>query len=72
LKLFFRLYDLRHSFATRLAEAKPDPFAIAAILGHASTRVLWRCIHPTQAHQDAAMRAIDKQNEKGSSAERIQ
>lgn len=53
--LSFVLYDLRHTFATRLAQAGVDAFTIAAILGHASTRVLHRYIHPTQAHQDAAM-----------------
>jgi integrase len=53
--LSFVLYDLRHTFATRLAQAGVDAFTIAAILGHSSTRVLNRYIHPTQAHQDAAM-----------------
>lgn len=61
--LEFVLYDLRHTFATRLAEAGVDGFAIAAILGHSSTRVLSRYIHPTQAHQDAAMTLFDQANE---------
>ncbi|HLG97236.1 MAG TPA: site-specific integrase [Bryobacteraceae bacterium] len=57
--LSFVLYDLRHTFATRLAQAGVDAFTIAAILGHSSTRVLHRYIHPTQAHQDAAMTLYD-------------
>jgi len=60
----FVLYDLRHTFATRLAQAGVDGFAIAAILGHSSTRVLSRYIHPTQAHQDAAMAILDRINER--------
>ena len=55
----FVLYDLRHTFATRLAQAGVDSFTIAAILGHNSTRVLNRYIHPTQEHQDAAMRLYE-------------
>ena len=55
----FVLYDLRHTFATRLAEAGVDAFTIAAILGHASTRVLSRYIHPTQEHQLNAMRIYE-------------
>ena len=58
-KLSFVLYDLRHTFATRLAQAGVDSFTIAAILGHNSTRVLNRYIHPTQEHQDAAMRLYE-------------
>ena len=63
IKLPFVLYDLRHTFATRLAEAGVDSFAIAAILGHSSNRVLHRYVHPTQHHQDAAMALIDARNE---------
>lgn len=57
--LSFVLYDFRHTFATRLAQAGVDAFTIAAILGHSSTRVLNRYIHPTQEHQDAAMRLYE-------------
>lgn len=49
------LYDLRHTFATRLKELNVDDFALASILGHASERVLHRYVHPTQSHQNAAM-----------------
>jgi len=59
----FVLYDLRHTFATRIAAAGVDAFALAAILGHGSTRILTRYVHPTQAHQDAAMALYDARNE---------
>jgi integrase len=55
IKLFFVLYDLRHTFATRLAAAGANAFAIAAILGHSGTRVIDRYVHPTQGTMDAAM-----------------
>ena len=32
----FRFHDLRHTFATRLAAAWPNPFVVSALLGHAS------------------------------------
>jgi integrase len=57
--LGFVMYDLRHTFATRLAQAGVDAFTIAAILGHASTRVLQRYIHPTAKHQAEAMRLYE-------------
>jgi integrase len=57
--LSFVIYDLRHTFATRLAQAGVDALTIAAILGHASTRVLQRYIHPTARHQAEAMRIYE-------------
>jgi integrase len=59
----FVLYDLRHTFATRMIEAGVSEFALAAILGHSSTRVLYRYVHPTQAYQNAAMAVYDALNE---------
>ena len=53
--LKFVLYDLRHTFATRMAEAGCDLSTLAAILGHSSVRMVQRYVHITQAHQDAAM-----------------
>jgi len=62
------LYDLRHTFATRMKELGVDDFALAAILGHASPRTLPRYVHPTQQHQFEAMKryaaAVAKPQEK--------
>jgi integrase len=57
----FVLYDFRHTFATRqLVEAKTDMASLAAIMGHASMRLLQKYVHPTAAHQKAAMKEYEK------------
>jgi site-specific recombinase XerD len=48
------LYDLRHTFATRLAQAGIDLATLAAILG-SSIRLVHRYVHPTAEHKRAAM-----------------
>lgn len=57
-QLDITLYDFRHTFATRLSELNTPLSTIAALMGHASTR-LARYIHPTQPHQDEAMRLYE-------------
>ena len=55
----FVLYDFRHTFATRLAEAGVDLATLAAILGHSGLRVVQRYIHVTEEHQRAEMLRYD-------------
>lgn len=70
--LLFVLYDLRHTFATRMVEAGVDLVALKQILGHSDIRVTMRYVHPTQAHQDAAMAIYDKLNEDRRKMETVQ
>jgi integrase len=57
--LSFCLYDLRHTFATRLAGVGVDPFTLAAILGHSGVRCVSRYVHPTAEHQAEAMKRYE-------------
>lgn len=51
----FVLYDLRHTFATRMAEAGCPLATLAAILGHANLRTIHRYVHPSRQAQWDAM-----------------
>jgi integrase len=54
--LAFVIYDLRHTFATRFAEATGgDVVALAAILGHANLRTVMRYVHVSREHRRAQM-----------------
>ena len=50
-----RLYDFRHTFATRFAVAGGSLPILAKILGHADLSLLMRYVHPSQADMDRAM-----------------
>lgn len=43
----FRFHDLRHTAATRMADAGADPFTLARILGHSSIQMTARYTHAT-------------------------
>ena len=59
----FRLYDLRHTFATRAAEAGVDLVTLAALMGHSRVQMLMRYAHPTEQHQVEAIRRIESARE---------
>jgi integrase/recombinase XerC len=56
----FRLYDLRHTWATRAAMAGVDLVTLAAMLGHSRVQMVMRYAHPTEAHQFDAMKKIQE------------
>ncbi len=54
----FHLHKLRHTFATRVSAVEPNPFVVAALLGHKPHSIIWKgaafrlitplYVHPTQ------------------------
>ena len=56
----FRLYDLRHTWATRAAMAGVDLVTLAAMLGHSRVQMVMRYAHPTEEHQFQAMQKVQK------------
>lgn len=56
--LRFVLYDLRHTFATRAASKGVPLATLAAILGHASLRMITKYVHPQQDDMDSQMDRI--------------
>jgi integrase len=56
----FRLYDLRHTWATRAAEAGIDLVTLAALLGHSKIQMVLRYAHPTQQHQTQAVERLER------------
>ena len=56
----FRVYDLRHTFATRFLEASGDLVILQSILGHSSIHMVTRYAHPTDNHKFAAIRKMEE------------
>jgi integrase len=57
-----RLYDLRHTWATRAAMSGIDLVTLAAMLGHSRIQMVLRYAHPTQTHQAKAMQQLERFN----------
>lgn len=54
----FRLYDLRHTWASRMAMAGVDIVTLAALLGHSKLAMVTRYVHPSEAHQFEALKKL--------------
>jgi len=66
-----RLYDMRHTFATRFALAGGSLPSLAKILGHADLSLLMRYVHPAQADMDRAMEWYASLNTPGPELEKM-
>jgi integrase len=60
LKPAFRLYDLRHTYATRAVMAGVDLPTLSALLGHTSVQMTMRYCHPAEEHKREAAGKIEK------------
>jgi hypothetical protein len=58
----FRLYDLRHTMLTRLAQAGADEFVILKVAGHSSITVSQRNLHPTPDRLEDSFSKLDSYN----------
>jgi integrase len=56
----FRLYDCRHTFATRAVESGMDLVVLASILGHSSLKMVMRYSHPSENFKADAIRKMQK------------
>lgn len=60
----FRFHDLRHTAATRMADAGADAFTLMRILGHSDIRMTTRYTHATDAALRRAVENLDEKDEK--------
>ncbi len=65
----FRIYDLRHSFGTRAAEAGTDPLTLQRLMGHASLATTGRYIHLSKRHLAEAQQRIEEYRREREAAE---
>jgi integrase len=56
----FRLYDLRHTYGTRAAEAGTDPLTLAKLMGHADLKTTQRYVHLSKSHLEHAQAKIER------------
>ncbi len=56
----FRLYDLRHTYGTRAAEAGTDPLTLAKLMGHADLKTTQRYVHLSKRHLAEAQTRIER------------
>lgn len=56
----FRFHDLRHTAATRMADAGADPFTLMKLLGHTDIRMTARYTHATDTALRRAVTNLDE------------
>jgi integrase len=60
---FFWLYDLRHTFASRLTEAGVSPIFVAQIMGHANPNILSTYAKANDEFRRAAISSLEAHRE---------
>ncbi|MBZ5502954.1 MAG: site-specific integrase [Acidobacteriia bacterium] len=60
IKGHFRLYDLRHTFATRAVASGADLLTLSALLGHASILMTMRYVHPAAEQKRVTIEKFEK------------
>jgi integrase len=55
----FRLYDLRHTYASRAVMAGVDLPTLGALLGHTTIQMTMRYVHPAEEHKREAAKKIE-------------
>jgi integrase len=55
----FRIYDLRHTYATRQVECGTDIATLQELLGHSKIEMTKRYAHPSNDHKADAMRRME-------------
>lgn len=56
----FQLYDLRHTYGTRAAEAGTDLLALMRLMGHADLKTTMRYVHLSKRHLAEAQERIER------------
>lgn len=59
LKYNFRLYDCRHTFASRAVEKGVDLLTLASMLGHSNLKMITRYAHPSERQKANAIRIME-------------
>lgn len=60
-----RLYDLRHTFATRAVAAGADLPTLSALLGHTTIQMTMRYVHPAAEQKRMAMEKFERYRAEG-------
>jgi integrase len=55
----FRLYDLRHTYASRAVMAGVDLPTLGALLGHTTIQMTMRYVHPAEEHKKDAAKKFE-------------
>jgi integrase len=61
LKMNFRLYDCRHTFASRAVENGIDLLVLASILGHSDLKMVMRYAHPSEGFKADAIKRMENE-----------